>query len=385
MGARKENGAGSCTKLPSGNYRYRDWVEINGVRQRKSFTGVSPSAAKKAYKEFLASDNKVAIERVQSVAQWAEHWLEIYKKPNVSYVSYKSYKAYVENHIIPKLGDLKLNDVRQAHIKKFLVEARTKPNKNHPEGEPLSRSASEKILWALKGIFETACDNNLCSTNPVKKIELPAKSPKKPSVFRANHMKKIIKYLDIHEYGPYIAIYLYSGLRPGEGFGLMWGDNDPTNNTFRVCRSLSLVDGEGYQITAGTKTDSERIVAYNHALVPMLEKLPHTGLYIMSRKIINKNDCGDEVITYTNHNHDSYKVIYDKFFSDLNSTLRPDEQIPRLSPHKMRHTFATFLRRGGSDLDEVREILGHKSISTTQIYDTVDVDDMRASVAKLSY
>lgn len=385
MAKRKENGAGTCTKLPSGNYRYRDWVEIDGVRQRKSFTGASPSAAKKAYKEFLVSEQKVAIERVETVAQWAEHWLEIYKKPNVSYGTYELYQSYIKNHIIPSIGNLKLNDVRQAHIKKLLSTARTKPNSKYPAGQPLSRSACEKILWALKGIFETACDNNLCASTPVKKIELPPKSLKKPSVFKSTHMKKIIDFLNIHENGPYIAIYLYSGLRPGEGFGLMWSDNNPHNNTFRICRSLSFVEGNKYEITPGTKTDSERIVAYNQALVPLLAKLPHTGLYIMSRKIVSKNDNGEEVVTYTNHNHNSYKVIYDNFFNDLNNTLKPDEQIPHLSPHKMRHTFATYLRRSGSDLDEVRELLGHKSISTTQIYDTVDVDDMRASVAKLSY
>jgi len=396
---RKANGEGTYTVLPSGKVRYRDWVEIDGVRQRKSFTGPSKTAARNLWKAYNASSGKVAIESVKTVEQWAEHWLEIYKKPNVSYVTHKDYKMYVDKHIVPAkmsekkiggkvvpltFGDLKLNDVRQAHIKKLIAEAKSKPTKEHPAGQPLSRSAAEKIKWALEGIFETACDNNLCSKNPATKIALPDKEPKKPSVFKSSHMQLIVKYMYKHEYGPYIALYLYSGIRPGEGFGLMWGDVDQKKCTFRIRRSLVKTE-TGYKITPGTKTEDERTVSYNKALCPLLKKLPRKGIYVLSRKIETENDLGDKIETYTHHTHSSFDTIYYRFFADLNGTLKESKKIPRLTPHKMRHTFATHLRKGGADLDEIREMLGHKNISTTQIYDTVDIDDMTASVAKLPY
>lgn len=221
--------------------------------------------------------------------------------------------------------------------------------------------------------------------DPTENITLPEKDAKKTSVFKPAHMSAIVQHLGKHEYVPYLAIYFYSGLRPGEGFGLMWGDINTEDCTFHVMRSLSLVEGKGYQITPGTKTDDQRIVFYNAALNPLLEKIPRLGLYVISRKVKTVNEDGVKSFVYTHHNHTSYATMYYAFFDSLNATLGANDQIPRLTPHKMRHTFATHLRKGGADLDEIREILGHKSISTTQIYDEVDLDDMRASVSKLPY
>lgn len=383
--SKRPNGEGSYTKLPSGKIRYRDWVEIDGRRQRKSFVGTSREDAHRQYKSYLASTQKVAIEKVQTVQQWAEHWLEIYKKPDICYAAYKDYKMYVERHIVPAIGKTRLQDVRPAHIKKLMAAARTKPTAKHPTGKPLSRSASEKLLWTLKGIFKTAIENNLCTGNPTLSISLPERDAKKPSVFKSSHMKSIVQYFSVHPYGPYLALYFYSGLRPGEGFGLMWADIDSETCTFNVSRSLSLVEGEGYQITPGTKTEPSRIVSYNSALNPLLKQLPHNSLYVLSREVSRRAENGQKQTFFTHHNHTTYSAIFYAFFDDLNAILAADDQIPRLTPHKMRHTFATHLRKGGADLDEIREILGHKDISTTQIYDTVDLEDMRASVSKLPY
>jgi len=404
---RKANGEGTITKLPSGSYRLRTVDEIDGVTVRKSFTASSPTACRKAHKEWLASEHKVTIEKVKTVTQWAEHWVELYKKPEPgkSAGAYKDYKMYISRHINPEIGKLKLNDVRPAHIKKLFRDSKTKPNRKYPEGKPLSRSSAEKLLWALEGIFKTAIENRLCKQNPVVGIELPPKSPKAPSVFKRNHMSAIVKYLSEHEYGPFIALYLYSGLRPGEGFGLMWVDRDKENHTFHIRRSLTLVEEEEkpgvfkHEITPGTKSEDESIVTYNTALDPLLDKIPKTGVYVMSRPVKFKDDLGETHVIYEHHTHASYDELYYKFFDDLNCkiTERAEEEskkigekidpdlIPRLTPHKMRHTFATYLRRSGVDLDDIRELLRHKSISTTQIYDTVDIEDKKASVSKLKY
>ncbi len=56
-----------------------------------------------------------------------------------------------------------------------------------------------------------------------------------------------------------------------------------------------------------------------------------------------------------------------------------------LSPHKLRHTYGTYLIRSGADLFTVQKLLGHSSITTTGIYANMDLTDQIRAVAKLNF
>jgi len=365
---RKANGEGTITKLPSGKYRLRTVDEIDGVTVRKSFTASSPTACRKAHKEWLASDNKVPIERVKTVGEWAEHWLEVYLKPNVSYSTHKDYSMYVNNHIIPAIGKLKLAEVKPAHIAKLYANARNR------YGKELSRQAKGNIMICLNGIFNTAIDNYLCHKNPATNIQLPDKAPSQIKAFSRTQIAYIVDYLDKHEHGPLIAFLLYTGLRIGEFLSLMWSDIDTENKTLHIHRTLTKSE-HGEIVKDATKTKHDRIVTYDEALERHLNVLPRVGLYVICRKDGN------------HHTHRTYERLYKMFFEDLNVYLESEgaDAIPYMSPHKCRHTFATYMLRSGADIRAIQTLLGHATLKTTEIYTEVDVDDLKNNVKKLNF
>lgn len=374
---KKANGEGSITQLPSGNYRLRETFDIDGVSIRKSFTASSPTAARKMRNDWLLDEYKTPIEKVTTVGEWAKQWLEIYKKEYVSHITYSDYLGYINNHIIPDLGDKKISEVRPYHISKFYSEKMNRTVKRADgtiEPAPLSRSALEKLRIILNGCFETAIDNKLCFQNPVPKAPLPQGKKKADSieVFSREQVRAIVEYLPKHEYGPYIGILLYAGLRVGELLGLSWSDIDTNRQVITVRQSLRKT-AEGYKVLPGTKTQSSRQIPYGDKLAELIDLMPRNGFFVLSRVVRGVS---------THHTHSSFDTIYYKFFDDLNQS---GHNIPKLTPHKCRHTFATYLIRSGVDIRIAQEFLGHTNLSTTEIYTHVDTEDMRKNISKLAY
>ena len=377
--AKKANGEGTFDTLPSGKVRLRVSVEVDGLTVRKSFVGRNKTECRRLRDEWLQSDQKVAVEKVKTVRQYAAHWKEVYNTG--AYVTTNQYAMYLDRHILPfnlsstpgtqrLFGDLKLIDVRPAHVAALYKGVR---NKN---GEPLSRSAIEKIRIVLKDIFEKAAGDRLIPQNmrnPVEGVKLPEKPFKTPEILQPEHSKVVADYLDQHDSGPYIALLLRTGMRVGELLALKWDQVDMTRRSIHVCYHL-IQTQEGRKVQPGTKTNRDRYIPYDEDLQRYLDKIPRVGEYVVSRKV---KGC------YTHHTHDSFNVIYNEFWNDLNKTQ--EHPIPRITPHKLRHTFATYLLRNGVDTYYVQRLLGHATIVTTQGYEQANLDDLRKQVGKLKY
>ncbi len=360
--SKNANGDGSMTKLPSGKYRYRIVVgrDLNHKMIRKSFTASSPTAAKKAYREWLKTYTpNTPLQHSKTLKEWSTYWLDIYKKDKVAWITYNDYKMYVDDHIVPELGHLKLSDVKPAHIEKLLKKE-----------SKLSSSALQKIRITLNGIFETAIDNGICDTNPVRKTSLPKKEQKEILIFTPAEMKAIVDFLPKHKYGPYIALLIYSGLRVGELLALTWPDIDIENKIITVRRSLKHT-AHGTEVGKDTKGKKVRVIPFDDTLKGFLDRIPQTSEFVVSYKDSH------------HHTHSSFDTVYHQFFTDLNADK--EKKVPVLSPHKCRHTFATYMLRNGADIISVQSMLGHAQINTTTQYTHVDIDDLKRNVNKLKY
>ena len=209
--------------------------------------------------------------------------------------------------------------------------------------------------------------------NPVEGVKLPEKPFKTPDILQPEHAALVSDYLEQHPSGPYIALLLRTGMRIGELLALKWDQVDMTRRSIHICYHL-IQTKEGKEVRPGTKTNQDRYIPYDEELQRFFDKISKSGEYVVSREVKN---------SFTHHTHDSFIVLYNNFWNDLNKTL--DHPIPRITPHKLRHTFATYLLRSGVDTYYVQRLLGHATIVTTQGYEQANLDDLRKQVGRLKY
>lgn len=364
--AKKANGDGTLRQRKPGQWEFRVVIGygLDGKAIRKSFYGANGTAAKKAYKEWLKNSGKPQIEKVTTVGEWALKWLDLYVKGHVSDGHYMNQKGYVNNHIIPALGHLRFDQVKPAHIVEFF-NLRSQ----------MSRSARNTILVALRGIFDTAIDNGCAVSNPTAKYKLEKDNPKEPKVWSESEIHRLFPVLPEVEDGEIVELVLLTGLRRGELAAWQKSDINRDAKIITIQRSLSRSKDGGYKLKT-TKSGKERILGINDQLASVLDRITHNGLYVIK---------GTSPMLPVSVN--TLTKRYTAALKRANAYLieNGQEPVPELSIHKCRHTYATYLVKGGAHLSHVQKLLGHSTVRVTEIYAHVDTDDLLGAVKKLAY
>lgn len=333
-------------------YRVSLGVGLDGKTKRKSFYGKTQAICRQKYNDYLKeSEDKIA--KVATIAEWAKQWLEIYKKPNVTFGTYCNYKMYVENRIVPSIGHLKLSQLRPAHISEFLSSL-----------SDLSNSAQHHIYLTLKGIFDTAVENGFLKRSPLPKFAPKTQTETTIEVFTKTELQSLIETAKNHKYGLLVLLPLYTGMRMGEIIALKWTDINFKNKTITVRSSMARAEKGGY-IEKPPKSGKQRIIVMPDELIALLKNTIKNGIYVLT---------GDKESYITQNQYEGrYKKVLDA------------AKVRYLSPHKCRHTYATYLVRGGADLPTIQALLGHAELSTTEIYIDIDISDKQNNIKKLNY
>lgn len=378
------NGEGSLRQRPDGRWEYR--VKIEGRKTPLSFYSKDKDGrgAKKKYREWLKETGGDALEQVKTVRTWAAAWLKS-KKANVAYGTYANYERYTNDFILPAIGDLKMDAVRPYHIADLYASDRV---------QRLSDSAKNEIRVCLNGIFKSGKKNRLCRENPAEEERFQRKPGKPPAVHTVEDVRDILAYAPTHKWGSYVLAALLTGLRTEELCALAWSDLILSGDTpyIRVHQVIAKADNSGpdalmrpdknkrvkrrrrYELRDTTKSKKERVVALTPEGADIFAALPKAGLYVFPGL------DGAPFLTPP-----QFARRYESVLRDMNKSRPEDQKIPVLSPHKARHTYATYLLNGGANIRAVQEQLGHAKISTTQIYTHVDLEARKNNVIKLAY
>ena len=228
--------------------------------------------------------------------------------------------------------------------------------------ENYSKSSVSQTLSALRNFYSFLVNNNIISSNQFKLIRNPKKEKHLPNFLQPNELQEIFDSIELDTplgiRNRLIIELLYAtGLRVSELVNLRINDIDKSNHEIRVV-------GKG---------DKERIVFFGEYA------LKYLNLYLESSRnellngkkgeylILNKDG---EPITSR-----GVELIIDKIVAE--AAIKHN-----ISPHVIRHTFATDMLNNGADLKSVQELLGHSSLSTTQIYTHITNERLRSVYLK---
>jgi len=271
-------------------------------------------------------------------------------------LSDNSVQAYIRdvnkfaNYAIPSnLSELKIT---REDISNFLV----KLNK-----EDISSRSQARIISGIKAFYKYLIIEDYIKHNPTELIESPKIGLKLPDTLSLIEIDKLIAAIDLSnkqgERNRAIIETLYScGLRVSELTNL---------------KLSNIYFNEGYIKVIG-KGDKERLAPIGGKALKYLTNYINE---VRNHQTIKKGQ--EDFVFLNNRGAGLTRVMIFLIIQKLAEKIGLKKKI---SPHTFRHSFATHLIEGGADLRAVQEMLGHESITTTEIYTHLDKDYLRSNI-----
>lgn len=219
-----------------------------------------------------------------------------------------------------------------------------------------------RMLSSLRGFYRYLMIKKEVSVNYFKLLSNPKKEKKVPNYLQYDEFEKIIRSIPIDTAlgkRNYLIIELLyaTGIRVSELVNIKIKDITKNEKSIRII-------GKG---------NKERIVYYGEYAARALEDYLNNA-----RSELLKNKNSDYLLV----NHLGNKLTTAGIRDILEKIVMFASLKHKMSPHTLRHTFATHLLSEGADLRAVQELLGHESLSTTQIYTHVGLDRLRNEYLK---
>ncbi|MEO0234655.1 MAG: site-specific tyrosine recombinase/integron integrase [candidate division WOR-3 bacterium] len=246
---------------------------------------------------------------------------------------------FLKENQINDFKSVKRNDIRSFIT--FLIESK------------LSKRSITRKISTLKTFFKFLKHKEIIENDPMafyKGLKSEKKLPQTLSV------AIVSKFLDSFKDDDFLE------LRDHLIFEILYGCGTRSNELINIEDKDIDLENRIIRIEKG-KGDKERIVPFNNKIKELIIK------YIPLRDKIRRQECKTLLISRNGKKLDN--SIIRKI---VKKRIKNFAEISNISPHTLRHSFATHLLNGGADIRFVQELLGHSSIGTTQIYTHTSVE-----------
>lgn len=284
-----------------------------------------------------------------SVSEWYKYWIEI-KEKTVRSNTYRNYKDRYKTDIDPIIGNRLLSSITTMDCQMVL-------NKMADKGYKSSTIGITRLV--LYNILDYAYQNNIISRNPcTKQVKHKiGKSSEEREALSVEEQQKLCDALIGHRFELNYKFVLQTGLRAGELIGLRWDDIDLKNKTISVKRTMIYNKPiDNWEVNEPKSKNGVRTIPLTDEAIEILK------LQKRKNSLLKMVDIKWADIVFLDKNGKPISL------SKMNSALYKIcnyAELPKISMHILRHTFATRCNEGGMSSKTLQIIMGHSNISTT--------------------
>ncbi|WKK59930.1 site-specific tyrosine recombinase XerD [Sphingobacterium sp. BN32] len=227
----------------------------------------------------------------------------------------------------------------------------------------ISTYSQARILSGIKTFFKFLQIEYDYQTNPAELIEAPRITRKLPSVLSIEEIDRLIAAIDLSS---------PEGMRNKAILEVLYGCGLRVSELCNLKRSNLFLDVEFIKVEG--KGNKERLIPIGQQAIQYLK------IYLNEVRVHSPVKAGHEDYVFLNRRGAALsRVMIYIIIKDLAAKINLQKEI---SPHTFRHSFASHLVEGGADLRAVQDMLGHESITTTEIYTHIDKDYLQSVITQ---
>ena len=268
--------------------------------------------------------------------------IEAYEHDMEKFVQFLDYKKY----------NLSSSQIELDHLQEFLKWINELG---------MTATSQSRIISGIRAFYKYLLVENLINVNPTELLETPKTVRKLPDTLSIEEINKIIDSIDLSD---------KQGQRNKAMLETLYSSGLRVTELVNLKISNLFFDIGFIKITG--KGDKQRLVPIGSVAMKFIdiyknEVRPHLQIKKESEDILFLNNRGN-------------KLTRVMVFYIIKKSVAKAGVRKKISPHTFRHSFATHLVEGGADLRAVQEMLGHESITTTEIYTHLDREYLRKNI-----
>ena len=246
---------------------------------------------------------------------------------------------------------VELTDAKLEHLRDFIVEI------NSLGIQPRSQA---RILSSVKAFYRFLIYKNIIDNDPTELLEAPKIGLRLPEVLSVEEIDRIVAVIDLSK---------PEGQRNKAIIETLYGSGLRVSELINLQLSKLYID-EGYMLVEG-KGSKQRLVPLSPASVRQI------GLWQIDRNALNVKSEYSDILFLNRYGRKLTRAMIFTIVKDLAEVSGIRKNI---SPHTFRHSFATHLLENGANLRAIQQLLGHESITTTELYTHIDVQFLRKTI-----